>query len=110
MDEGTGGLSATESRSRAALLEAEATALRQRVDQLLDELDRRRRRAVGGLATVRRYALPAVVAAAVIGGGALGVARWRRATPWYVRRGKQIRRAVPVAQRRIVKLVTEFFS
>jgi hypothetical protein len=110
VDEGTRGLSSADSRSRAALLEAEATALRQRVDQLLDELDRRRRRAAGGLTAVRRYALPALIVVAAVGGGTLAVARWRRATPWYGRRGKVLRRSAPALARRMVKRVTEFLS
>jgi hypothetical protein len=110
VDEGTRDLSSPDPRSRAALLEAEATALRQRVDQLLDELDRRRRRAAGGLAAVRRYALPALIAVAVVGGGTLAMVRWRRATPWYGRGGKVLRRSAPELARRMVKRVTGLLS
>jgi hypothetical protein len=93
VDEETRRLSAAEPVSRAALLEAEADALRARLDELLDELDRRRRRAAGGMALLRRYAIPAVVAAAVLSGGIYAVVRWRERGmgPWYARRGGSLR-------------------
>jgi hypothetical protein len=86
MDEGTGGVSPPDPARRAAL-EVEAAALRQRLDELLDELDLRRRRTAGAVALLRRYAVPTLVAAAVISGGVYAAIVWRerRIAPWYAR-------------------------
>ena len=85
MDEGTRRLSQPEPGSRAAQLEAEAESLRRRVDQLLDELDRRRTTIATGLALLRRYAIPALVTAVVVSGGVYAALRWRerRQMSWY---------------------------
>jgi hypothetical protein len=87
VDEGTRRLNDPEPGSRAALLEAEAEALRRRVDQLLDELDRRRTTTVSAVALLRRYALPALVTAAIVAGGVYAGLRWResRQLSWYPR-------------------------
>jgi hypothetical protein len=86
VDEGSGELTArkVDPEARARMLEAEAETLRRRLDELLDELDRRRRRAAGGLALLRRYGVPALVAVAMMSGGVYAVTRWRRRrAPWY---------------------------
>ena len=77
MDEETRGLSTPEPGSRAAALEAEATALRRRVDELLAELDRREDNVASRLALVRRYAIPALLTTVILGGAVYAAFRWR---------------------------------
>jgi hypothetical protein len=73
--------------ARRAALEAEASALRQRVDELLAELDLRRKRTAGALALLRRFAVPALVTAALVSGGVYAAILWRerRIAPRYAR-------------------------
>jgi hypothetical protein len=79
-------VSATDPAARAAMLEAEAAALRMRIDELLDELGRRRRRRT--LERVVRVAGPPVAVAALLAAGvAVTLAVRQRTRPWYVRAG-----------------------
>jgi hypothetical protein len=64
-------------RARTAEIETEAAAIRRRLDELLDELDDRRRRAVFSVAQLKAYALPALAGAALVG-GVVAVVAWRR--------------------------------
>jgi hypothetical protein len=82
VDEGTRRLSTVEPGSRATALEAEAAALRRRVDELLNELDRRETTVASKWALVRRYAVPALVTAALVSGAAYAVFRWREQEAW----------------------------
>jgi hypothetical protein len=83
--------------TRAAALEAEAEALRRRLDELLDELDRRRHRAAGAVGLWRKYGVPVLLAAVVLSGGAYAVVSWRarRKQLWYQRAGAVVRAALP---------------
>jgi hypothetical protein len=63
-------------RRRATLLESQAEELRQRLDALLDEIGRHRRRSSGELA--RRYAVPALCTLALAGAGLFFLVGWRR--------------------------------
>jgi hypothetical protein len=63
-------------RRRANLLESEAEELRQRLDALLVELSRHRRRSPEEL--LRRYAVPAMLTMVVATTGILAVVGWRR--------------------------------
>jgi len=77
-------MSATDPTARAAMLEAEAAALRMRIDELLAELGReRRRRTLGRMA---RLGGPPMAAAVLIAAGVVVtlMVRWRT-RPWYVR-------------------------
>jgi hypothetical protein len=76
-------LSTAEPGSRASALEAEAAALRRRVDELLDELDRRQTTVASKWALLRRYAVPALLTAAIVSGAAYAVLRWREQEAWY---------------------------
>jgi hypothetical protein len=78
-------LSTAEPGSRATALEAEAAALRRRVDELLDELDRRNDTVASAWVRLRRYAIPALVTAAIVSGAAYAVFRWRerQGPAWY---------------------------
>lgn len=64
-------------RARTAEIEIEAAAIRQRLDELLDELDHRRRRAFVGIEQVKAYGLPALAGAALVG-GVVALVAWRR--------------------------------
>ena len=78
-------MSMADPRSRTALLEGEARDLRRRLDELLDELDRRRRRASVGLLRLRassRIVLVGAILAAAGGLSALGLARRRSVRFW----------------------------
>jgi hypothetical protein len=86
---------------RAALLEAETAALRGRLDELLDELDRRRRGMAHRLAMVRRYGIPALAAAALVAGAFYASHRWRE------RRGSGFR---GVVLRRADSMIRSLFS
>jgi hypothetical protein len=66
VDEGEDRLS-RDAAARTAALASEAAALRERLDTLLAELDRRRLRVRGDLTKVRRYALPLLGAVLVVG-------------------------------------------
>jgi hypothetical protein len=77
-------MSATDPAARAAMLEAEAAALRMRIDELLAELGRERRRRT--LGRVARLAGPPLAATVLVGAGVVVTLIIRRRTrPWYVR-------------------------
>ena len=65
MDEGANRLG-RDPAARTAALENEAAALRERLDTLLDELDRRRRRTRLELSKLRRYGVPSILGAAIV--------------------------------------------
>jgi hypothetical protein len=73
LDETTG--SSESDPTRSAMLAAEAAALRLRLDELLEELGRRRRR--GALASAARYAIPVTAVALLAAGVSLYVIRRR---------------------------------
>jgi hypothetical protein len=75
VDEGENRLS-RDAAARTAALQSEAAALRDRLDTLLAELDRRRLRARGDLTKVRRYGLP-LLGALILVGAVVAFARAR---------------------------------
>ena len=77
-------MSMADPRSRTALLEGEARDLRRRLDELLGELDRRRRASVGllRLRASSRIVLVGAILAAAGGLSALGLARRRSVRFW----------------------------
>jgi hypothetical protein len=65
-------------RARTAVIEKEAAAIRQRLDELLAELDHRRRPTMFvDLAQIKAYVAPALAGAAVVG-GVVALIAWRR--------------------------------
>ena len=94
MDEGANRLG-RDPAARTAALENEAAALRERLDTLLDELDRRRRRARADLSKLRRYGVPTILGAALLAGAISAFVSYRR------RPRSRLQRALRAARARV---------
>jgi hypothetical protein len=81
-DEDSIGIDELDARRRATLLESQAEELRQRLDDLLDEIARHHRRPTDLL---RRYAIPIACTALLAGAAALAYSSWRRRQVVWVR-------------------------